>query len=402
MNEQSSLPRTPHTRTNAFFVAAIIVSFVSGSFGGVVSAMMYSKSMQQPASVVAETSTSGVAVATTTAPEETLLTQVVSTAKSSVVSIVITKDVAKAQTRSMFYDPFAEENSADDNSSQAVEICSGTGFVVSDDGMILTNKHVICDTEATYSVVFSDGSSQEATVLATDPLSDIAILKIAATNLKPLSLGDSSVLEQGQTVIAIGNALGEFENTVTKGVVSGLNRDLGGNYTDLIQTDAAINEGNSGGPLLNLEGAVIGINTAIRRDSMAEGLGFAIPINEAKIAIESVKTEGRVVRPALGVRYQPITKAFAAENAIPYEYGAYITGNGTTTVGVIPGGSADKAGLKDGDIILSIDGVKVDVTHTLASMVKMHAIGDVLTVRVYQDGAEKDFAVTLLAMPELK
>ncbi|MCW1930005.1 MAG: trypsin-like peptidase domain-containing protein [Candidatus Kerfeldbacteria bacterium] len=360
---------------------AVIVSFVAGSVGGMMSGVVATTAfLKHNSGIVATnnpTQTTQLVV-----EEESSTTQVVKDAEKSIVSVIISKDVSAVQ--------------------QEVEICSGTGFVISEDGMILTNKHVICDDLARYSVSFSDGATHEATVLDTDPLSDIAILKVDATELTPftpIQLGDSTTLIQGQAVIAIGNALGEFQNTVTKGVISGLNRDLGGNYTDLIQTDAAINEGNSGGPLIDLEGNVVGINTAIRRDSNAEGLGFAIPINEAKVAIDSIKAEGHIVRPALGVRYQPINAYFAQLNSLPYSYGAYIHSGDPSQPAVIPGGSAYNAGIKDGDIILEIDGILVDEDHPLASTVKSHALGDVLILKIYDGTAEKDVQVTLIELP---
>lgn len=398
----------PRERNSSLLTLVVIIGFIGGALGGMVSGVVATTVFlkSHPTSAVANAQTSTLTSAAQLVVEDSDVTQVVSTAESSVVSVVISKQVdALRSNGGITYDPFNDSITPDTTQTpnadgQTVEICSGTGFVISADGMILTNKHVICDDSAQYSVVFSDGSVHDATVLGSDPLTDLAILKIDATGLTPLDLGDSSILAQGESVLAIGNALGEYQNTVTKGIVSGLDRDLGGNYTGLIQTDAAINEGNSGGPLLNLAGQVIGINTAIRRDGQAEGLGFAIPINEAKADIESMKTQGRIIRAALGVRYQPITPELAQLNSFPYEYGAYISGNGADTVGVIPGSAADKAGLKDGDIILEVNGVKVDDTHPLASTIKSFGIGEVITLKIYQDGAEKDVTVTLAELPQ--
>lgn len=402
----------PRTGYSGIFTMVMLLGFIAGSFGGMVSGVVATTVFlkTRPATTV-ETAQNAPSSTTQTAQlvvEDSDTTQVVSKAESSVVSIVISKAVAtQPSSRGLYYDPFNNTITPGDSvpqtpnsDEQTVEICSGTGFVISEDGMILTNKHVICDESASYSVIFSDGTKQDARVLDVDPLTDLAILKIEATGLVPLELGDSSLLAQGETVLAIGNALGEYQNTVTKGIVSGLNRDLGGNYTGLIQTDAAINEGNSGGPLINLAGQVIGINTAIRRDGQAEGLGFAIPINDAKADIESVKTQGRIIRAALGVRYQPITPELAALNDLPYEYGAYISGNGNDTVGVIPGSSAEKAGLKEGDIVLEVNGIKVDETHPLASMIKGFGVGDEVALKIYQDGVEKDVVAILAELPQ--
>ncbi len=343
---------------------------------------------------------------TRTVVEDSSTTQVVEQVQSSVVSIVITKELRTNRNARnahpffddfFFSDPFEETPPVEGGETEEVEVGEGSGFVVSEDGLILTNRHVVSDSDASYTVVFEDDSTYEATVLAQDQFTDLAIISIEATGLAPLELGDSDSLKQGQTVIAIGNTLGEYSNTVTKGVISGLLRDLGGNYTDLIQTDAAINEGNSGGPLLNLAGQVIGINTAV--DRSGEGIGFAIPINETKIAIDSVKEHGRIIRPALGIRYIQVTEEIAELNSLPYEYGAYIRGGSNKEFGVIPGGAADKAGIEEGDIILEVNQTKIDGDNSLSSLIKGYEIGDTVTLKVYHDGEEKDVDVTLAEMP---
>ncbi len=401
-------PRPPRPKTPSqtqsrpvFTVILLLCGFISGAVGGGITGYVAS-SANRPTAEAQNTET------TRTVVEESETTTVVEDTKSSVVSIIISKELQKQRASNPFagnpfFDDFfgqQQQQQEDDGTgeTETVEICSGTGFVISEDGMILTNRHVICEENAEYTVVFDDGTTYDAKVLARDQLTDLAILKIEATGLKPLELADSDEVEQGQTVIAIGNTLGQYSNTVTKGIVSGLSRDIGGNYTGLIQTDAAINEGNSGGPLLNLSGEVIGINTAV--DRSGEGIGFAIPVNEAKVAIDSVKEYGRIVRPALGIRYIPIDAALAEANNLPYTYGAYIRSDLQKQFGVISGSAADKAGLQEGDIILEIDGVKIDEENTLPEIIKQYVIGDVITVKVYHDGEEGDVTITLEELPQ--
>lgn len=396
----------PQQSKSFVMLVVLLLGFISGAVGGGITGYVASAS-QQRASQSATTQTTG--DASRTVVEESDTAKVVQDTKPSVVSIVISKeeDIQQQSANPFSGNPFfdgmfgqqqtppAEDTNTGD--TQTVEVCSGSGFVISADGLILTNRHVICADDAVYTVKFDDGTSYDATVLARDQLTDLAILKIDAQNLTPLTLGDSDSVVQGQTAIAIGNTLGEYSNTVTKGIISGLSRDIGGNYTGLIQTDAAINEGNSGGPLLNLEGEVIGINTAI--DRSGEGIGFAIPVNEAKVAIDSTKEFGHIVRPALGVRYIPVDAQVAKINSLPFEYGAYIPVDTQNHDGIVAGGAAEKAGLKEGDIILEVDGIKVDEDHPLAKTIKSHVVGDVVVLHIYTDGAEKDVSVTLTELP---
>jgi len=383
-----------------FFV--LFLGFVSGAAGGGIAGYIAAGSRHVEETIIRPISSEP----TRTVIEESGTSTVVQNTKSSVVSIVISKKEAvqpQVSAGNSFFDYFFGRQSQPDanvntGEETTVNVCSGTGFVISEDGLILTNRHVICEEDAIYTVNFDDGKSYDATVVARDQLTDLAILRIDAKGLKPLVLGDSDSAQQGQTVIAIGNTLGEYANTVTKGIVSGLSRDIGGNYTGLIQTDAAISQGNSGGPLLNLEGEVIGINTAV--DRSGEGIGFAIPINEAKVAIESTKQFGRIVRPALGIRYIAVDSDYAKSHSLPFEYGAYIPPADSTGAGVIKGGSADVAGLKEGDIILQVDGVTLDKNQSLPKIIKGHAVGDTIILRVYSDGAEKDVEVKLAELPE--
>lgn len=272
------------------------------------------------------------------------------------------------------------------------EASSGTGIVLKSDGLILTNKHVV-EGGQSFTVITSDGKEYEnAKVVAKDPSNDIAFLKIDAKGLTPARLGDSSKVQVGQRVIAIGNALGQFQNTVTTGVISGKSRPItatGGNGTEslqnLFQTDAAINPGNSGGPLVNIVGEVIGINTAVAGDG-AENIGFAIPINEAKKDITSVSNGGKIVRAYLGVRYVNVTQDIAVRNDLGDSAigGALIAGSNGS--GVVPGSPADKAGLKNGDVIIKIDNVSLNENASLSSVISDLAVNDTVTLRVLREG----------------
>ncbi len=301
-------------------------------------------------------------------------------------------------------DPNAQQNQQQ-NGTQKQEIGGGSGFLINSDGYILTNKHVVSDEQADYTVLMNDESKHEAKVIGRDPVNDLAILKIDGQNLPYLDLGDSSSVKIGQSVVAIGNALGEFNNTVSTGVISGLSRSVvagGGGLgaeqlTGVIQTDASINPGNSGGPLLNLAGQVIGINTAIVQG--AQNIGFAIPVNEARNVYDSVLQYGRIVRPWLGVRYIPVNQDLADQNQLSVNYGALIVrGDTTADLAVIPGSPADKAGLKENDIILEVDGQKLDENHPLSSIIGQHKPGDTVKLKILSQGQEKTVSIKLEEM----
>ncbi len=277
---------------------------------------------------------------------------------------------------------------------------AGTGFIVDSDGLIVTNKHVVSDTNAKYTVFTSDGKKYSAEVKARDSLNDLAFVKINASNLPVAELGDSDKLEVGQTVVAIGNALGQYQNTVTTGVVSGIGRvitagDQSGSSQEsldnVIQTDAAINPGNSGGPLLNIGGQVIGINTAM--DQQGQSIGFAIPINMIKKQVSSVESSGKIVRPVLGVRYIPITKDLAASDNLKSDKGALVYGGDNP--GVVPGSAADKAGIKEADIILKINNDSIDENNSITSILQKYSPGDKVTLTILRDGNQKTVVVTL-------
>ncbi|MCA9336519.1 trypsin-like peptidase domain-containing protein [Candidatus Saccharibacteria bacterium] len=289
----------------------------------------------------------------------------------------------------------------------ATQQAAGTGIVVSKDGYILTNRHVI-SSASKVQVVMADGTTHEdVQVVGTDPLNDVAFLKIdGVSDLRAATLGDSSTVRIGQEVIAIGNSLGQYQNTVTSGIISGKGRPVsagdgsGGStesLTDLLQTDAAINPGNSGGPLLNVSGQVIGMNTAVAAN--AQGIGFAIPINATKGTLKSVLAGKGVQRAYLGLRYVPLTAAVAKQYNLSVTEGAYVVGGENSATGVVSEGPADKAGVKDKDIITKINGLTVGRQGGVSSLIGEYAPGDTVELVIVRDGRELTTKVTLAAYP---
>lgn len=283
-----------------------------------------------------------------------------------------------------------------------VQIGGGSGFIVDSSGIILTNKHVIADPHAEYTIITSDNKKYKAEILARDPVDDVAILKIPAENLPTVPLGDSSKLELGETVLAIGNALGIFQNTVSSGIVSGLARTISAKadpkapaqeLRGLIQTDAAINPGNSGGPLISMDGKTIGINSAIVFG--AQNIGFAIPINYAERDLEDLKVYGRIRRPLLGVRYVTIDENLQDKMKLSMNYGALILGKGPHHAGIVPGTPADKAGLKEKDIILECNNEKLSPQKTVQDFLEDLSVGDVLKMKVLRGNKEFEVKITL-------
>ncbi len=283
-----------------------------------------------------------------------------------------------------------------------VQIGGGSGFIVDPTGIILTNKHVISDKDAEYIVVTDDGKRHLAEIIARDPIDDVAILKIKAEDLPVVKLGSSSNLELGDDVLAIGNALGLFKNTVSRGIISGLSRSIAAKpdseepvqeLRGLIQTDAAINPGNSGGPLVNLDGEVIGINAAIVFG--AQNVGFAIPINAAKRDLADVKKYGRVRRPLLGLRYINIDENLQEKLNLPVNYGALVTGKAPHHEAVIANTPASVAGLKEKDIILECNGNKLTMDRTIQDFLEELFVGDVLKLKVLRVNKMMDIKVEL-------
>jgi 2-alkenal reductase len=272
---------------------------------------------------------------------------------------------------------------------------SGSGFFISDKGYILTNNHVVEGTKEV-SIILSDGREEKASIVGTDQYSDIAILKTEGAVPAVVALGNSNLLNSGESVIAIGSPLGDFKNTVTVGVVSATGRsiDTGRGYQieGLIQTDAAINQGNSGGPLVNLAGEVVGVNNMIVRGSnggaIAEGLGFAIPVNTAQAVASQIIDHGYFSRPFMGISYQAISPDIAAAYKLPVQWGVYVTK-------VSAGSPASKAGLQADDIIVSLNGVKMDETHNYLNMLYNYKPGDQVTLGVMRNGKEISLQITL-------
>ena len=323
--------------------------------------------------------------------ESSAVIDVAKKASPSVVSIT-----SKAVTRGFF------------NTLQQVQ-GAGTGMIVSADGLILTNRHVVSDTTATYTVIMNDGKTYPATVVSRDTSNDVAFVRISASNLPVVTLGDSGSVKVGQKVVAIGNALGQFQNSVTEGVISGVSRGITAGdssgltgsseqLSNLFQTDAAINEGNSGGPLVDLEGQVIGMNTAVAGQG-AQNIGFSIPINDIKPLLDSVKTKGRIVRAYLGVRYVAVDQQTATANNLSVKDGAWVQAADDSNPGVVPDSPADKAGVKEGDIITKIGKDSIDSTHSLQSLIGKHKSGDKITLTVVRDGKAMTLDATLADAP---
>lgn len=332
--------------------------------------------------------------------ESNLINHIAKNVGQSVVSIDVTG--ASSQTSFFGMDQPIQQQSA------------GTGFIISDKGIILTNRHVVPVGTSKVSVTLSDGTqytnvSVIGRTAENDPL-DAAFLKINDTKGKKLTavnLGDSSKVLVGDRVVAIGNALGQFQNTVTSGIISGFGRNVRAGdesgtssetLQDLFQTDAAINQGNSGGPLVDINSNVIAINTAIAGGG-AQNIGFAIPINDIKSLINSVLNEGKLVRPYLGVRYVSLTDDIAAQYGLSTKRGAYVVPSQAGQASVIPGSPADKAGIKVGDIITEVNGKKVDENHSLTSLLSQNKVGDSVKLTVVREGKTMSINATLAAAP---
>jgi len=284
-------------------------------------------------------------------------------------------------------------------SGGGAQTATGSGVIISDTGYIVTNNHVVQGTSR-LEVIFADGTRSAATLVGSDPFADIAVVKAASPVPSVATWGDSTALAPGDTVIAIGSPLGDFTNTVTAGIVSATGRSLdaspGYRIENLIQTDAAINHGNSGGPLVNLEGQVVGINTLVVRGSgsgdAAEGLGFAIESDNARAVAEAIISSGAYPRPYMGVQWEWVTPDTAALNGLPSIYGAYLTE-------VVEGGPAAQAGLRAGDILTSLDGTAFDQDHLFLNMLLKHQPGDRVRFAVYRNGGNDDATVNLGQRP---
>lgn len=279
---------------------------------------------------------------------------------------------------------------------------AGTGIILTDDGLVVTNKHVLGDNIVDLKLITSDGREfKNIKVVDRDPFNDIAYLRIeGAKNLTPAKLGDSSQVRVGDKVVAIGNALGQFDNTVTSGIISGLGRPIvaDGSFgrpetlQNLFQTDAAINPGNSGGPLANLNGEIIGMNTAVAGGN-AENIGFAIPVNDIKPGIASVKENNRLVKPFLGVRYVAVTSDVVQRYNLSVDHGALIISSNSSPA-IVPDSPADKAGLRERDVITEVDGEKVDQGSGLVTLINQHKTGEKVELTVSR--GKKTFKVQVV------
>ena len=406
------------------YFTLVIISMVSGVVGGILTMALFFSLGTKYLPSITNLKNNVVSTDVSYSFNSDQTVTVVEKANKAVVSIIISKDISQIQRQNNFsfngfFDlgfPFnqlepqtqpQDKNDKNDDKSNLQRVGGGSGFIISSDGLILTNRHVVDDEDAVYSVALSDGTEYDAEVLAKDPVNDVALLKIEAKDLPTLELGDSDQLKIGQTVIAIGNALAEYGNTVTRGVVSGKGRRVeAGNGSgssevleEAIQTDAAINPGNSGGPLLDMAGNVIGINTAVSQEGQL--VGFAIPINSVKKTIQSVRETGKIVRPWLGIRYTPINKQMQKTNNLSVDYGVIIQ-RGTTQdeLAVIPGSPADKAGLVENDIILEFAGQKIDENHSLVNMIGKYNIGDEIEIKILHKGNEKTIKLKLEQFPD--
>ncbi len=412
------LPEEKKRKSSKRYGTVLFLSFISGLFGGglawwagpIISGKLHFRSVSNVQSVPTWKPSSPESASPSGEP----IVELVDRSMPAVVSVVITKDVPKYRNLFdspgfpfFFGMPFGRDGGNSDLSpnsggTEKQTIGEGSGFLVSPDGIIVTNKHVVGDTDADYTDILSDKKEYSARILARDPVQDIAILKVDGNNFPFLELGDSDSTRVGQTAIAIGNSLGEFSNTVSRGIVSGLKRSLvaGSGFgsserlSGIIQTDAAINPGNSGGPLLDLSGKVIGVNVAMAQG--AQNIGFAIPAKVVKNALAEVKTTGKISAPFLGVRYAVITPDIQKENNLPFSYGALVVrGQRITDLAVVPGSPADKAGIIENDIILEIDGSKIDEDMQLGDIVGTKRVGDTVALKIWRKGETKDVRITL-------
>lgn len=412
-------------QSKTVFLLSFLTALVVGAAAGVGAASWAFERSFAPRTAAplfsSPSSTTVIPPVTNRSLDEEQTIEVVKRTSPAVVAINITKEInprartPQAAFPDFFDDPFSQffrmqpVPQATSTEKQQVVVGAGSGFFVSQDGYLVTNKHVVSDPNATYTVITQDQKKYPAKVLALDPTLDLAVVKVEGINFPFLQLGNSDDLIVGQSVIAIGNALAEFQNTVTKGVVSGLNRRLeaGGSgigtevIEQAIQTDAAINFGNSGGPLLNLHGEVIGINTAISQNG--QSLGFALPSSVVKHALESVRKNGKIVRPWLGIRYVQIDEDFQKKNHLAYDHGVLVVrGNTPEDLAVIPGSPANKAGIVENDILLEFNGQKLDGQRSLSSLIAALDPGQKVTLKLSHEGKEKTIDVTLDERKETK
>jgi len=426
LKELKELRDEAKQKAKRFFLFVVLIIFFSSFFGflgGTLAGGYYYSELrgflsklnidigEKPQTLIKENHSSSLYLPQSS--QEEAVIQVVDKISPAVVSIIITKDVPVIEE--YYINPFEEFFGEDfgfripqyrQKGTERKKVGGGSGFIVSEDGIILTNKHVVLDEDAQYTVFTNDGKKYPAKVLAKDPVQDLALIKIIdkeGRKFPVVTLGDSSNLKIGQTVIAIGNALGEFRNTVSVGVISGLGRTItaGGEgfvetIEDVIQTDAAINKGNSGGPLVNLKGEVIGINTATVIG--AQNISFAIPINRAKRDLEQFKREGKISYAFLGVYYTIITPELQKKYNLPVDYGAWIgrrSDGQPTKEAIFPNSSAERAGLRRDDIILKFGGEKITQDNSLSKVILKYNPGDNVEIEFLRNKETKKVNVVL-------
>lgn len=388
-------PKPPKAKSKNFLNPTIIISilvvFLVGMAGGFVGSRLNTQRLTSLDSTSAQQKI--------VSSQSELIATIAKDVSPSVVSINVE---SKSQATSL--QQFFNGGSAGGNTSES----AGTGIILSSDGVIITNKHVIPENTTSVSITTADGKTyNDVKVMARDPRSsvDIAFLKVnGVKDLKPAKIGDSANMQVGDAVVAIGYALGEFKNTVTSGIISGLGRPIiagdsvssAESLTNLFQTDAAINPGNSGGPLVNMNGEVIGINTAVAGD--AQNIGFSIPVNDVKNQIASILDKGKLEVPYMGVRYVVLTDAIKQQFSLSQSTGAWLKATNAAQA-VINGSPADKAGLKEGDIITKVNGEVVDADNQLSSRLSKYKVGDTVEITYVRDGKEQTAKVTLEVAP---
>ncbi|MDR1032814.1 MAG: trypsin-like peptidase domain-containing protein [Candidatus Nomurabacteria bacterium] len=384
-DKQAIVPKKHHGKLN-FLIGLVVVTFVvslSGLGLSVYSAIRANQSFNKAASISTVPDGNFASVGADS------IDSVVKKVSPSVVSIVTT--TRSSSMYSYLYEGYGQ--------------AAGTGMIVSADGYVLTNKHVIEDAKG-LKVITDDGTTyDDVDIVASDPVNDVAFLKIKnVKGLSPIEIGNSSTISVGQSVVAIGNALGQYQNTVTSGIISGRGRTISAatnngsmeTLTDLIQTDTAINPGNSGGPLVNVKGQVIGINTAIVDD--AQGIGFAIPINSIKGMLSSLQKDGSAKRAFLGVNYVSLTPDVAKELNVSVNQGAYVYVKSGTAIS--KGGPADKAGIKDKDIITKVGDQEVGPGGSVGNLIAEYSAGDEVELTLLRGDKEVTVKVTLGEYPE--
>lgn len=390
-DEPTKTDSRPTRSRNGGVIALVIVSLLIGGAGvalGLISLMNNGKETKTTETV----SVNGYYAGNTAEFKETSIANIASKVTPAIVSII-------CETRTSGYSYFGSRS----------QQSAGTGMIVSSDGYIITNKHVV-DGVTTVKVVTDAGDTyDDVEILGTDPLNDVAYLKIKkAKDLPTVTLGDSKSIAVGQPVLAIGNALGAYQNTVTQGIISGTGRSLtasdssGNNsetLTDMLQTDAAINPGNSGGPLVNAAGDVIGINTAVA--TSANGLGFAIPISATKGMLRRIMEDGKAERAYLGLTYVTVTADVAKEANLSVNHGAYVYNSSSrSSDAVIKNGPADKAGIKTGDVITKVGNVEIGRAGSISTLIGEYKVGEKVELTYIRNGKEKTTVVTLEAVDE--